>query len=217
MVTNDDLVNLYRETEIKRNKEVIFNKIYNNLEKEAMKICHYYCNLLLKPYHDYFFEEAMQESKLCLLRCIDNFSNKKNATFSTFYYKCLKNHIYNLYRRKFINLINEVVDDSVLDWIGSNSFTNQAPLDVVIDNKDLKEILSNAINYINFTKPQHKNIFLEYVGFGDKDYCESNFSNLSRKYGLTRMAIKKICDKYFAILKDIINENPEFKNIKIFL
>lgn len=214
-VTNDDLVNLYKSTNDERNKNIIFNKLYNNLEKGAMKICHYYSNCLLQHYREDFFEEAVQESKICLLKCIYSFLPQKPNKFITFYYKCLKNHIYNIFRTKFKNIITEVTDELVLDWVGSSFEEN--PSDKIVDNKILYDIFNDNIKQIDFSRPRHKEIFLDYIGFNDSKNTDETFSTLGRKYGISRVAVKKICDKYFNILVNILKEGGNLQKLKIFL
>lgn len=214
LVNNEELVEFYRDTKTKQNKNIIFNKIYNSLEKEAMKICHYYANSLSKNYKNDFFEEAMQEAKICLLKCIENFSIEKNVMFSTFYYKCLKNHIYNIRHDRFMSIVNEVTDDSVLNWSGDFEENN---VENYVDSNILKEIFRKNIDNISFTKPIHKDIFVDYIGFGESGNSDETFASLSRKYLLSRMAIKKICDKYFIALKNVLKNSGDIEKIRIFL
>lgn len=217
VVSNNELVELYRGTRVNKNKDIIFKQLYKNLEKGAMKICHYYSDYLLVPCREDFFEEALQESKLCLLKCIDSFCSNKNATFSTFYYKCLRNYIYNLFKHKFKSVIAEVTDEMVLDWaVNLNGFEDN-PMDKVIDNQDLRTIFLNNIDSIHFSKDKHKTIFVDYLGFSENGNIDENFNTLSRKYNLSRTAIKKICDKYFEILVNNLENTGDLDKIKIYL
>lgn len=214
MVGNEELVSLYLETDIKKNKEIIFKKLYNSLKKEAMKICHFYNKALSKTNNNDFFEDLEQEAQICLFKCIDRFQDNKSASFATFYYKCLKNHLANVFNKKFNTVINEMVDTSILSW---QKNIHNTDIEESLDNKTLFNILESNIENLPFKKSVHKNIFKEYVGFTEDKNTDESFASLSRKYDLSRMAVKKICDRYLAILKTQLQDNGDIDKVKIFL
>ena len=217
MCSNEDLVKLYRETPSKRNKEILFNKIHQRLKKEAMAICHYYSYTICKSYRPDFFEEAEQESQVCLLKCIETFNEKKYTLFSTFYYICLKNYLSNV-RKRYIEFIsNEMVNTSVLEWQGEEA-DYEMDIEQSADNKMLYKTSDDIIEKLPFKRALHKQIFKDYVGFNDSKETDTfNFNYLSKVYNLSRTAIKKICDKYFDMLKDELIKSGDIDKVKQYL
>lgn len=215
MISKERMVLLYQETNNKDNKERIFKAIWKGLEREAYSVCHYYHNFIKKfGDNDSFLEESIQESKLCLVKCIDKFDIKKNTSLSTFYRACLQNHIFDMYK-SYININrNELIDTSVFDWVNNNSEDNS---DEAIDNKVLHGLLSKHLNAIYYTKPIHEKIFKDYFGFSESSSQKESFGSLGEKYKLSRMAIKKIVDKYFKILRDSLEQSGDLDKIKEYL
>lgn len=214
MVSNEELASLYLSTVSVKNRDIIFKKLWNNLSKGAMKVCHYYSNALINLNNTDFFEELEQEAKICLFKTIERFKIDRNVKFSTFYYTCLKNYLSDIFDKKFNTVTNEIVDTSLIGWQKGFSRAN---FDKVADNKTLYNILNDYIEKIKFSKPAHENIFRDYYGFNKEMISDNNFANLSRKYGITRVAIKKVCDKYFLELKKLLKNNGDIDRIRLFL
>lgn len=215
MASKERMVLLYQETENKRNKEKIFREIWEGLEREAYSVCHYYYNFI-KNFRDNnsFLEDAIQESKLCLVRCIDKFNIKKNTSLSTFYRTCLQNHIYNVYK-DYINISrNEFIDTSAFNWLNNDVEDN---LTENIDNKALYDLFDKHLDKIHYTKPIHKDIFKDYVEFSDTSSLKESFGSLGEKYKLSRMAIKKIVDKYFELLRNSLEQSGDLDKVKEYL
>ena len=216
MVSQERLVLLYQETDDKRSREKIFLKIYDSLKKEAFDICHYYRRILNGVYDkDLFFEDAIQESKLCLLKCMDKFDVKKDTKLSTFYRVCLQNHLFDFYKTYYKIGKSEVVDSSVLDY--TNGVFNDEENIIKIDNGELKKILDKHINDLPYSKSIHKQIFKDYIGFSDKLYKKESFGNIGMEYKMSRMAIKKITDKYFKLLIKSLKSNGDIEKIRKYL
>lgn len=215
MISNEELVKLYNEgSTSKKSKEIIFKQILKNFEGMTMGICHFYSNNVPLSSREMFFENAVQEANICLLKSIEHFDISTKNKFSTFYFKCLGNHIGNVFKNKVQHYSNEIIDNTIFDWHnGSDNNT----IECQTDNKLLYNILKTNLDKINYTKPIHRTIFLDYIGFGEDGDNDENFASLGRKYQLSRMAIKKICNKYFNILKDILKANQEIENLKMFL
>lgn len=216
MVSQERLVLLYQETDDKRSREKIFLKIYDSLKKEAFDICHYYRRILNGVYDkDLFFEDAIQESKLCLLKCMDKFDVKKDTKLSTFYRVCLQNHLFDFYKTYYKIGKSEVVDSSVLDY--TNGVFNDEENIIKIDNEELKKILDKHIDNLSYSKPIHKQIFKDYIGFSDKLYKKESFGNIGMEYKMSRMAIKKITDKYFKLLIKSLKSNGDIEKLRKYL
>lgn len=216
MCSNEKLALLYQETPDKKNKEKIFNRIYKSLEKEAFDVCHFYKNCLnFLTNKDLFFEDAMQEARLCLVKCIEKFDINKNTQLSTFYQICLTNHLSDFYKN-FANIgRSEIIDTNAFEWSGDNYSDEEIIND--IDKKILKSILSKKIQELEYSKPIHKSIFINYIGFNEENLKKESFASLGAKYGLTRMAIKKIVDKYFKLLKESLQKSGDMDKIQQYL
>lgn len=214
MVSNEKLILLYKETKDSKNKNIIFQELYNNFENMAIKICNYYCRFIPTCHQEDFLEESLQEAKLCLVKCIDNFVPKMGAKFITFYFKGLKNHICNLFSEKIKRINSELSNNPMLEW---KDFGYQPNFEEEIDKKMLRGIFDELIEKISFSKPIHKSIFLDYIGFNEDKNTDENFSTLSKKYGLTRMAIYKICTKYIEIAKEVLEKDDCLDKVKTFL
>lgn len=209
----EDLVVLYGETKSKYNQNIIFNKLFNSLLKRTMKICYFYINTLIPNAKEDFLEELIQESKICLFQCINKFKFDKNARFATFYYKCLKNHISNVFHSKFNVFVNEMPDTPVFDWL--NMSINNVEYNA--ESRILYSILDKNLSNIKYSSLMHENVFKEYLGFKKDANGDDSFASLSRKYGISRVAIKKICDKYFKLLKNQIQQNGDIEKLKAYL
>lgn len=217
MISEERLAVLYQETPDKNNKAKIFKKIYSSLEREAYELCHYYRSFLHKfADKDMFFEEAMQEARLCLVKCVDKFNANKNAKLSTFYRTCLANHLSDVYRNYIKVNKNEFIDTSVFNWL---NVENEYNTESEFDNKKLYDLLNSHLDKICYSKPSHKKIFKEYFGFMDNDDLPSNesFAALGEKYNLSRMAVKKIIDKYFDLLKENLNQSGDLERLQEYL
>lgn len=216
MVSKERLVLLYQETDDKKNKEKIFLTVYESLKREAFDICHYYRNLLNNMVDkEAFFEDAMQESKLCLLKCMDKFDIKKDTKLSTFYKVCLTNHLFDFYKSNYKTGKNEIIDSTILNY--TNGVFNDEENIEKIDNQILKKILDKHIDSLSYSKPAHKQIFKDYIGFGDKLYKKESFGNIGSEYKMSRMAIKKITDKYFKLLIKSLKTNGDIEKLKEYL
>ena len=214
MCTNEQLALLYQETQDKKSREKIFTKVFKDVERMAYDICLFHKNSLNKlANQEDFFEDAMQEARLVLVKCIESFDATKNTLLSTYYGTCLKNHIANMVVGVKKIGINEFVDSTVFNWI--NKTTDE---DVVekIDNQILYKILNKHIDGLSYSKPIHKQIFKDYFGLTDKSKKES-FGSLAQRYILSRMAVKKIIDKYFALLKRSLEKNGDIDRIQEYL
>lgn len=217
MVSKERLAILYQETDDKINKEKIFKEIYSKLEREAYELCHYYKDFLYKfSDKDIFFEEALQESKLCLVKCIDKFDASKNTKLSTFYRTCLANHLSDVYRGYIKINKNELIDTSVFNWLNTDTEN-----DIVskFDNKKLYDLFNYHLEKIHYSKPIHKKIFKEYLGFVDDAdlLSKESFGTIGERYNLSRMAIKKIVDKYFELLKNSLKRSGDLDKIQEYL
>lgn len=216
MCSNEKLALLYQETPSLKNKEKIFNKIYKSLEKEAFDVCHFYRNCLnYLTNRDLFFEDAMQEARICLIKCIEKFDISKNTKLSTFYQICLSNHISDFYKDFAKIGKSEIIDSNAFEWVNNNyseedNFNN-------IDNSELKNIFKKHIEDLPYSKIIHKKIFMDYFGFNEENIKKESFASLGNKYNLTRMAIKKIVDKYFFLLKESLKCNGDLKKIREYL
>ena len=215
MVTKERLVLLYQETEDSKNREKLFKKIWEGLEREAYEICHYYEKFLKKMANsDVFFDEVVQEAKLCLVRCVDKFDIKRNANISTFYRTCLINHIFDAYKDYIKIHQNELIDTSAFDWIHGSS---DEDWEVDIDNKTLYGLFDKHLEKLKYSKPIHKKIFKEYLGFSEDSTLKESFGSLGDKYQLSRMAIKKIVDKYYKLLKISLKDSGDLEKIQEYL
>ena len=86
------------------------------------------------------------------------------------------------------------------------------------DNKMLYKTLDDIIEKLPFKRALHKQIFKDYVGFNDNKETDTfNFNYLSKVYNLSRTAIKKICDKYFDMLKDELIKSGDIDKVKQYL
>lgn len=213
MVSNEQLILLYKETMDSKNKNLLFNKLFGNLEKGAMKVCHYYCKLLPAFYQEDFFEESIQEARLCLLKCINAFIPSNGTKFITFYFKGLSNHICNYFSDKIKRINSELSNNPLIEW---KDFGYDSQIEENIDRIILRDILDDLIDKINFSKNIHKSIFLDYIGFNEEKNTDENFCSLSKKYNLTRMAIGKICNKYLDIARNILKREQKLESIKSF-
>ena len=193
MVSKERLAVLYQETSDKCNKEKIYKEIYSQLEREAYELCHYYKNFMCKAYNkDTFFEEAMQEARLCLAKCIERFDASKNTKLSTFYRTCLVNHLSTVFK-SFIKINkNEFIDTSVFNWLNVD-----AESDIVsqFDNKKLYDLLNIHLENLHYSKPIHKKIFKEYLGFSDNADLSSkkSFGAMGERYDLSRKIGRASC------------------------
>lgn len=216
MISRERLVLLYQETSDKKCKERIFYKIYKTVEKEAYELCHYYRNLLnYVTDREAFFEDALQEARLCLVKCLEKFDITKDTKLSTFYRTCLANHLSDVYRDFSKIKKREVIDSELINYVNGD-FNDEENI-VEIDNRGLKEIFDKHIDKLPYSKPIHKQIFKDYLGFGDKQYKKESFGNIGTEYKLSRMAIKKITDKYFRLLIKSLKSNGDMERIKEYL
>lgn len=217
MGNNEKLALLYQETPSKENKEKIFKVIYDALIDEAREVCHYYKKCLNRiANQDLFFEDAMQEACICLVKCIENFDISKNTQLSTYYKTCLSNHLSDVFKSSVKIGINEFIDSTAFDWI-NNGYSNETVVEN-IDNKVLYDILSKHIDNLPFSKPLHKQIFKDYWQFSDdKSLDKTSFGSLGTRYKLSRMAVKKIVDKYFALLKQSLVRSGDIDRIQEYL
>lgn len=213
MVSNEKLVLLYKETTDSRNKNIVFSKLYGNLEKGARKICYHYCRLLANFCQEDFFEECLQEAQVCLLKCIASFKSNRNTKFITFYFKSLQNHIQNIFTDKFKKNSVEFANNPIIEW---KDFDFESRVTDQIDRKALREFFDKIIDKVNFSKPSHKAIFLDYIGFNEDKNTDETFSSLSRKYNLTRMAVGKICNKYLEIIRNELTITGQIDKLREF-
>lgn len=213
MVTCEELVELYKSTSIKKNKNIIYANIYDNLKNGAMKICHCYSDLLPISLRSEAFDDYLSESKICLLNCIEKFNPELKNKFITFYFSCLKNDIKTQFKQQIKKYSNEIGYSSIFDCYSSDNLDNY---EEHIDDNFLKKIFKKNIEELNYSKPIHKSIFLDYLGFSE-DKESKNFSELGAKYKISRMGSKKICNKYMELLKKHLANNGDIEKLKLFL
>lgn len=216
MCSNEQLALLYQETQDKKSKEKIFKIIFKNVEGMAKSIYHYYKNELGKfVSQDSFFEDdIMQEAKLCLLKCIENYNTEKNTLLSSYYWYCLSNHLSDVAKTYRDVGINEMVDSNIFNWI--NTDVEDTAIED-IDNKTLYSIFNKHINSLPYSKPVHRQIFQDYYGLSENCSKKESFGSLANKYLLSRMAVKKIVDKYFALLKQSLEKSGDIDRIQEYL
>ena len=72
---------------------------------------------------------------------------------------------------------------------------------------------------IHYSKPIHKKIFKEYLGFVDDVdlLSKESFGTIGERYNLSRMAIKKIVDKYFELLKNSLKRSGDLDKIQEYM
>lgn len=206
-ITNEKLVALFKSTNNRKNKDLIFRQLKSNLKYGAFDICQFYSNLLKSLSND-FIEEGMQVSDIIMLKCIDKFNPDKKIKFITYYYNSLKHEINKLFVKQLIESDNEskdyLIDTDSDSW---NMADEKSDLSILEDKLDLKLPCDKVVKTLNsmvFKKDLHKQLFFEYLGFDKENYnYYPSFNELGIKYGVSRMGVKKIIDRYFKELKDL--------------
>lgn len=215
MVTNEDLVELFNGTKSEENRNIIFKELFKRLGSGTKSICGYYAKLLKERTRD-FIEEAEQECMICMLNCFKRYNRNKNVKFITFYYTCLQHHLFNFYKSVYALNISEFSNTEYIEECKTD--LNLDKLEDNIDSDSLYSLLDKELNKIAFIKPLHRKVFRDYIGFNSKKQDDDNFANIGRKYNYSRMAVKKICDRYMKqLVENIENDSNLSDKMRVFL
>jgi len=222
-ISNEDLVKLYKSTESKSGKETIYKELSTRLEDGAMKMCHFWVKFAPAYEREETLEDYIQIARYTLCKSIWSYNPEKGAAFITFYYNCVRNELHDYIKLDSKRLDNEfLVERDIKSYKKEQCFDSS---EETLDNKYLRDKLELYIDKINFKKDIYKDIFLENIGFKQKNNICASYTDISKKYSYTKgdevvkysvMAIKKICDRSLAQLQKYIVESGEYDNLEEF-
>lgn len=199
MVSNEELVKLYKSTENEKSKNILFNKILQKNISGIKNIVHFYNRL-----NNYdFFEELMQEASIYLIHCIDKYNADSEVLFWTFTYNCMRNKLYKVYNKMLSQVKRESLTANIPDkryHCLEDSYLNED-----LDKNFKKEFMKKYLNKVFKKGKNSKKLFL--LRHGLQDNQPMTYNLISNICGVSRQSIQKTCARYENKIKKLIEED----------
>lgn len=231
MPLNEDLVKLYKSTESKKSKDILFKRLLENNKSGLNQLVSYYNSKI----NINIYDDLQQEAYLALIEAIKYFKSDKGTLFWTFanitIRQRLKKYVDECYKTKNIDnisikksdnhihlgYIDNSAEHSSLEDFKSNSynFINNKDFDYIdeniLDNEFRKDILSQ---YLDEAFPEESNAKkFYYLKNGLSNNQTQTCKNIGRLYGVTQQNVDKSCRKSDARIKKLIERDIKLGKI----
>ena len=232
--SNEDLVKLYKSTESKKSKDILFKKLLENNCSGLNQLVDYYNSKININIYDDLYQEAC----LALIEAIKYYKLDKGTLFWTFanitIRQRLKKYVDECYKTKNIDNISikktdnhiylgykdDSVEHSCLDdskISSSYNFISNKDSDYIdeeiLDNEFRKDILAE---YLDKAFPEDNNAKkFYYLKNGLSNNQTQTCKNIGRLYGVTQQNVDKSCRKSDARIKKFIERDIELGKISL--
>lgn len=197
-VSNEELVKLYQSTEDKKNREILFKKIYEKNYGLIYTICG---NFLEKNKHrNLEVSDLYQEARYIMLEAIRTFDPTRGTKFSSYFANISYKYLSGLIRDKYAKFDSEISVGMIHDMQQGDD----VDFNDVVDNKYFSDNIRLCIKKIEFRDTKSKFIFECRHGLNEFNRSMT-CQEIANIVGLTQQRVDVICKSYESKLKEIVN------------
>lgn len=199
MVSNEELVRLYKSTDSKKSKEILFKKILEKNINGIKKIVGFANNFNNRD----FYEDLFQEACIHLIKCINKYNEESGVSFWTFARKALENK--NCQAYKVLN--NQVKRECSSERLSPNfvGYMDDEHLTYNLDKELKKKIIKKYVGKIFKKESNSKKFFLLKHGLADNQ--PMTYELISNICGVSRQGAQQACVRYERKLKKVIEQD----------